>query len=77
MAPSLDTIGLGETLENLVKDWQRRYPTVVLTVRHDLPADLGASVTLSIYRVVQEGLINALRHANAEHVEISVEAGCA
>jgi two-component system sensor histidine kinase UhpB len=74
MSPSLDTIGLGETLENLVKDWQRRYPTIVLTVRHDLPADLGASVTLAIYRVVQEGLINALRHANAKHVEISVEA---
>lgn len=74
MSPSLDTIGLGETLESLVKDWQRRYPTIVLTVRHDLPADLGASVTLAIYRVVQEGLINALRHANAEHVDISVEA---
>jgi two-component system sensor histidine kinase UhpB len=74
MSPSLDTIGLGETLENLVKDWQRRYPSIVLTVRHDLPADLGASVTLAIYRVVQEGLINALRHANAKHVEISVEA---
>lgn len=74
MSPSLDTIGLGETLGNLVKDWQRRYPTIVLTVRHDLPADLGSSVTLAIYRVVQEGLINALRHANAKHVEISVEA---
>jgi two-component system sensor histidine kinase UhpB len=74
MSPSLDTIGLGETLESLVKDWQRRYPTIVLTLRHDLPADLGASVTLAIYRVVQEGLINALRHANAKHVEISVQA---
>jgi two-component system sensor histidine kinase UhpB len=74
MSPSLDTIGLGETLEDLVRDWQRRYPAVVLTVRHDLPADLGASVTLAIYRVVQEGLLNALRHANAKHVDITVEA---
>jgi two-component system sensor histidine kinase UhpB len=30
-------------------------------------------VTLTLYRVVQEGLINALRHAQATNVEISVE----
>jgi two-component system sensor histidine kinase UhpB len=73
MPLSLDTLGLAETLENLVTDWQRRYPSIVLTVRRDLPADLGPSVTLAIYRVVQEGLINALRHAEASHVEVTVE----
>ena len=30
-------------------------------------------MTLAIYRVVQEGLINALRHAQASHVEVTVE----
>lgn len=73
MPLSLDTLGLGATVESLVRDWQRRYPSIGLTVRHDLPADLGPSVTLAIYRVVQEGLINALRHAQASHVEISLE----
>ena len=73
MPLSLDTLGLAETLENLVGDWQRRYPCIALTVRHDLPADLGPSVTLTIYRVVQEGLINALRHAQASLVEINLE----
>jgi len=73
MPLSLDTLGLAETLENLVSDWQRRYPSIELTVRHDLPADLGPSVTLTIYRVVQEGLINALRHAQASRVEINLE----
>jgi two-component system sensor histidine kinase UhpB len=73
MPLSLDTLGLAETLENLVGDWQRRYPAIALTVRHDLPADLGPSVTLTIYRVVQEGLINALRHAQASRVEIDLE----
>jgi len=73
MPLSLDTLGLADTLENLVRDWQRRCPSIVLTVRHDLPADLGQSVTLAIYRVVQEGLINALRHAQASHVEITLE----
>ena len=70
---SLDTLGLAETLENLVRDWQRRNPAITLSLRHDLPSDLGPSVTLAAYRVVQEGLINALRHAQASHIDINLE----
>jgi len=73
MPPQLDTLGLADTLQSLVRDWQRRYPTVALLLRHSLTGDLGPSVTLAIYRVVQEGLINALRHAQALHVNINVE----
>ena len=70
---SLDTLGLASTLDSLVKDWQRRYPTIDLSLRQNFPADLGPSVTLAIYRVVQEGLINALRHAQASKVAVEVE----
>ena len=72
MPVSLDTLGLAETLENLVRDWQRRNPAITLSLRHDLPSDLGPSVTLAAYRVVQEGLINALRHAQATHIDINL-----
>jgi two-component system sensor histidine kinase UhpB len=69
---SLDTLGLAETLESLVRDWQRRTPSIALLLRQELSADPGPSVTLAIYRVVQEGLINALRHAQASRVDVSV-----
>jgi two-component system, NarL family, sensor histidine kinase UhpB len=69
---SLDTLGLADTLENLVRDWQRRYPDVRLSSRNDLSAELGPTVTLTIYRVAQEGVINALRHAQPTQVEIEL-----
>jgi two-component system, NarL family, sensor histidine kinase UhpB len=73
LAPlSLDTLGLAATLESLVRDWQRRHPSIALSLRQELPIELGPSITLAIYRVVQEGLINALRHAQASRVDIDV-----
>lgn len=73
LAPlSLDTLGLAETLENLVRDWRRRHPSIQITLEHDLPSDLGASVALAIYRLAQEGLINAVRHAQASHIAIAL-----
>ena len=71
---SLDSLGLAATLENLVRDWQRRYPSIALSVQQVIGVDLGPSVTLAIYRVAQEGLINALRHAQPSSVDISVQA---
>ncbi len=73
MPLSLDTLGLAETLENLVGDWRRRYPSVAITMRHDLLAELGGSVALAIYRVVQEGLLNALRHSRAATIDIELQ----
>jgi two-component system, NarL family, sensor histidine kinase UhpB len=70
--PSLDTLGLAESLESLVREWQRRHPSPRLLLSHRLPSDLGTSVTLATYRVVQEGLVNAVRHARAQQVTIEV-----
>jgi two-component system sensor histidine kinase UhpB len=56
-----------------VRDWQRRRPEISIDVKQRLPAELGPSVTLAIYRVVQEGLTNALRHACPSHVDICIE----
>lgn len=71
---SLDTLGLAETLENLVRDLQKRHPAVTIVLRHELAVDLGPSVALAVYRFVQEGLINALRHARAARIEIDLRA---
>jgi two-component system sensor histidine kinase UhpB len=74
LAPlSLDALGLSATLENLVRDWQRRHVAVTIDLEHKLPPDLGSSVALAVYRVVQEGLINALRHARATRIRIVVD----
>lgn len=75
LAPlALDTLGLAASLESLVRDWQQRHSSPALSLRHELTPDLGTRVALAAYRVVQEGLVNAVRHAQAAHVDIEVSA---
>jgi two-component system sensor histidine kinase UhpB len=75
LAPAaLGTLSLSEALEGLVSDLQRRNPAVTLSLRYELAFEPGPSISLAAYRVVQEGLSNALRHAHASRVDIGLRA---
>jgi two-component system sensor histidine kinase UhpB len=71
---ALDTLSLAETLEAFVNGWRRRHSAVTFQLRHDLRGDISTGVSLAIYRVVQEGVTNAVRHAQPTRVEIDVRA---
>ncbi|MFM8391460.1 MAG: ATP-binding protein [Methylophilaceae bacterium] len=70
---SLDNLGLSETLRDVVNNWQNQYPELQfeLNLIGDLN-DLGETININIYRIVQESVNNALKHANANHLKISL-----
>jgi len=73
LAPlTLDSLGLAETIEGFIKQWQGRNPAIRFSFRHDLSMELGTSITMAIYRVVQEGVINAVRHANPASIDVEM-----
>jgi signal transduction histidine kinase len=70
----LDDFGLQAALEWHVRDLTGRYAmNVDLTMHGDFDA-LPDKHRTCVYRVVQEALTNCVRHANAQHVKVSVEA---
>ena len=72
--PLLDEVGLGPALRALVEAHvDRGAVAVTLDVPDTLPR-LPASQELAAYRVVQEALANALRHASPTRVALGVRA---
>lgn len=69
----LDELGLHPALMELISTWRQRNRQVACVVK--MSDDLGLldeSVSITAYRVVQEGLTNVARHSKARRVEIEV-----
>ncbi|MCJ2128010.1 histidine kinase [Methylobacterium sp. E-045] len=72
--PDLDEFGLEHGLRRLVSTWERRNAAPAafsLSFAGDL-STLSGPTALSIYRIVQECLTNAVRHGRPTQVDVSV-----
>lgn len=71
LRPSLlDNMGLGAAIEWLAQDIQERTGIRCETTLEGLPDELTPERATALFRVVQEALTNAIRHANASCLSI-------
>jgi len=71
----LDNLGLEEALRDLVERTKRSQPGVQIDLHADLAdAAPSAEVALTIFRAAQEGITNALRHAQARSLRVRMQA---
>ncbi len=68
----LDDLGLNAALEWLARDVARRMDMEVSVKLCCEDPDLGDSANIAIYRIIQEALTNAARHAHATDVQIEM-----
>lgn len=69
----LDELGLAAAIEHCVEGWRHRLPSTrfELVVHGDCEA-FGEALNMAVYRIVQEGLTNVARHAQATRVDIRI-----
>lgn len=71
--PTIDSLGLGAAIQSYIAEWSGR---TGIRVTLDLDAQLGRlpeTTELSIFRIIQEGLSNVRKHAEASEVDISLK----
>ena len=75
--PDIEELGLALSLESLVASWngfekgRTRFDIAIIGEVDDLPS----SVCASLYRIAQEAITNAAKHAQAGRVQLRLEAG--
>ncbi len=70
---ALGQITIRELISDLVADFERRYPDVRFLIEFGVEArSYGELVDLTIYRCIQEGIVNALKHGKPRCVSIEL-----
>jgi two-component system, NarL family, sensor histidine kinase UhpB len=72
----LDELGLAAAIEHCVDQWRQRLPDTRFLLSIDGRFDdLSESLTLTVYRLIQEGLTNVYKHAAAGRVGVTLHRG--
>ena len=72
---NLSLTAVSDRIKIFIKRIQPGYPNVTIDVIENISSDILmlAPKAFHLYQVVQEGLINALKHSGAQHIRVYVE----
>jgi signal transduction histidine kinase len=68
----LDDLGLADAIESECRNFTQREGIRVNYVAKGIPPKLSKEIGLTIYRIIQEGLRNIAKHAEAEEAHVSL-----
>lgn len=72
---AMDNMGLVETLRDMVGSYQSQHPDIAIQLQVSGQfKPMGENVNINLYRIVQEGVNNAIKHAQASTITVSLQA---
>jgi PAS domain S-box-containing protein len=71
-SPQLRLLDLAEALNGVCIQLQRHLAIEIAFSSHDVPRPVPADVSLCLFRVLQEGLINAAKHSDTRRIDVEL-----
>jgi signal transduction histidine kinase len=71
-SPQLRLLDLTEALKGVCVQLQRHLAIEIAFSSHDVPRPVPADVSLCLFRVLQEGLINAAKHSDTRRIDVEL-----
>lgn len=71
--PGLDTYGLGPALTPYAERCSRRFGIPIHVADHAAGCRLEETVEIALFRITQEAVINAVKHAQASRIDIRID----
>jgi PAS domain S-box-containing protein len=71
-SPQLRLLDLAGALNGVCLQLQRHLAIEIAFSSHDVPRPVAADVSLCLYRVLQEGLINAAKHSDTRRIDVEL-----
>lgn len=69
---ALDSLGLEPALQELCENWEKQTAIACCFFPQDVPDRLDDALSVTLFRLIQEGLTNVARHAGADQVRIDL-----
>jgi PAS domain S-box-containing protein len=69
----LDDLGLIKAVESECNNFSNREGTEIAFNHVNIPTFIPKGISLSLYRIIQEGLTNIAKHACADHISVSLK----
>lgn len=71
---SLDNLGIAETIKDLVNNYQKQHPDIKFVVEvDDDVVNISETISINLYRIVQEALNNAVKYAKANTIQVNLK----
>ncbi|MCZ6452236.1 MAG: PAS domain S-box protein, partial [Deltaproteobacteria bacterium] len=68
----LDQLGLGTAVRSLCREFTDQHDILVKYTEHEIPESVSPDVAVCVYRAVQEGLRNIVKHSGAKDAEVQL-----
>jgi PAS domain S-box-containing protein len=71
-SPQLRLLDLGDALKGLCSQLERHLAIEIAFSGHGVPHHVPADISLCLFRVLQEGLINAAKHSDTRRIDVEL-----